>query len=72
MRQVRTIWKLSKADGREIWTTSETAFGDTTNSHGAWEMVSVGPSGVLLAGFSKLAIDAQVQGHGGCRDTTVR
>ena len=53
----RTIWKLSKKDGTQTWMTNADTFGDADKSMGAWEMISVGPGGVMLSGMSKLNYD---------------
>ena len=56
----RTLWKLSLS-GALLWTTSTSdGFGDTTNRHGAWEMIDVTSDAILLAGFHQLDAPASV------------
>lgn len=47
----RSLTKLS-ATGKELWTTSNSAFGDKQGSSGAWEMADGGADAVVLSGFA--------------------
>ena len=46
----RSVTALAADTGAELWTAAD--FGDAENSHGAWEMIEVAPSGtVVLSGL---------------------